>query len=829
MTESDDDDEEEATRAPLILEVAATTIPDIDNEARSEAARQLALHAGVRAEEITFNADIESVLKEADPTMKTATALSFADEVHDAAVEFLTSKMGANGQPAAPTVAAAQTPPAEARAELVEAVTDHAIAVWKVKVGGRDVLMIVSEMGSDGDALRKTLETHKGHKATMAGEGERVEEAAAYANAAHPLTVVCREVGPMAAAPKKLRGLPMQKIEEDIKAQLAARLVDNTTRDSVDVWRKEITRPGTKGGSMPNAIDSAIITLATQKPMKNILIEKDEQPPDPKRGLMQLPRVTLKVGVLTMQSAFAAKKEGAKALAYETRDMPLFDCAVGASRPAIHVPGMMLGVHGATMITDRSTSVDIVQQHKRAQARLRESTWPIYKKYCECEYEEAGAALGEKVKTPLEEVCSLGILKTIVHYKDPRRGDTEAAQCTQPCQENGCRGRSFTCYGGEAKLIPGAVVQMLEASIAAKKAKGEETGPAEHATAMPEPRQPRGSGKGKGSESSKGKGSGSGKGGGKGGGKGDGGVSGTPPQAREARGQCGRCGRQKATPAEDGTVPDRMCDGMQCATQSGARAKARGIAARMQAAATKTTTTTEADGAGEADAALSRQDGGTQAQAADGRDAQEALTHAEGGGTPAKEGATRPEGDAAMDEEDGAPIRAPEAPKGGEEEDEDMGEASTAQPEPASETPNAAGGVTAEATEVAHAEAGSTAEKAAEKEREEAELEAMNLEETASEIEKAYQERVASGEISSSAEDSRSASRSEKRKERDHPDKEDGPSLATVEEGGEEEEDQDDEEDDDDEDVPAEKKKKTRGRRAVRPAGKKKKSKAKTR
>ena len=49
----------------------------------------------------------------------------------------------------------------------------------------------------------------------------------------------------------------------------------------------------------------------------------------------------------------------------------------------------------------------------------------------------------------------------------------------------------------EAKLIPDAVVQMLEASIAAKKAKGEETGPAEHATAMPEPRQPRGSGKGK--------------------------------------------------------------------------------------------------------------------------------------------------------------------------------------------------------------------------------------------------------------------------------------------------------------------------------------------
>ena len=90
MTESDDE-EEEATRQPLYLDVVATDIPDMNSEARSEAARQLALHAGVPAEAIIFNADIASEMRKFDATMTTATALPFRDDVHDAAVEYITT------------------------------------------------------------------------------------------------------------------------------------------------------------------------------------------------------------------------------------------------------------------------------------------------------------------------------------------------------------------------------------------------------------------------------------------------------------------------------------------------------------------------------------------------------------------------------------------------------------------------------------------------------------------------------------------------------------------------------------------------------------------
>ena len=747
MVSESDDDEKEATRAPLMLEVVATEIADIGSEARSEAARQLALHAGVRAEAITFNADMESALKEHDETMTTATALAFADEVHDAAVAFLTTGADAAATTttaAAASAGAAAANPREKRAELVAAIMGHAIAVWRVKVEGRSVTMIVSEMGTGGEALHAALQAHKGHKAASTNMDARAEVAAAYAHAEHPLTVICREVGPMAAVPKKMRGLPMLRIEEDVKTQLSDRLVDKATGDGVSVWRKDMTRPGTKGGSMPNAIDSAILTLAAAKPMKDILIAKDEQPPDPKRGLMQLPRVTMKVGVVTTQSALAARAGGAAALKYEEREMRLFECVAGATRPAIHVPGMMLGVHGAMMITDRNTTVDIVRQHQRAQARLRAGTWPIYKEYCEIEYAEARSALGEAVKTPLEEVCSLGIIKTLVHYKDARRGDPTGVQYTQPCDGNGCHGQSFTCHEGEKRPIPEAIVTMLEASIAKR---AETTRAAEGTTTMPEPRQARGSNDG-------GRGTGGGWSGGRGGkgqgGKGGGGASGTPPQAREARGQCGRCGRQKAEPEADGKVPERMCDGVQCLNrQPAARAKARNLADRMQPAGeTAEEAAKEAEGAAggmEAEAAavedrLEEQpegetEGDAMAQPAPGR-AQEATAMEDGTLPPAAEAATTG---------DDAPPPTPEA------------EATTT------------GGGTEPAAEMTPEEIEAAADKDV------AEIEAMDLERT-------YQEKAAAGELTGSESASRGSSRASDKRERETNAATDGPMLGTVDE-----------------------------------------------
>ena len=262
MSESDDE-EEEATRQPLYLDVVATDIPDMNGEARSEAARQLALHAGVPAEAIIFNADIASEMRKFDATMMVATALSFRDDVHDAAVEYLTTgkEKGKNAEattmpPAADGSAAAASQ--TARAELEAAMPGHAVAVWTVKVGGHSVRMIVSEMGADGAAMRAALEDHSGIRAAAVCAGwSRAEEAAAYARNGHPMTVVCREVGPVAAVPKRLRGLPMQTIEEGVMAALDERLVYKESREKVRVWRTDRTRPGMKGGSMPNAIDSA--------------------------------------------------------------------------------------------------------------------------------------------------------------------------------------------------------------------------------------------------------------------------------------------------------------------------------------------------------------------------------------------------------------------------------------------------------------------------------------------------------------------------------------------------------------------------------------------
>ena len=784
MVSESDDDEKEATRAPLMLEVVATEIADIGSEARSEAARQLALHAGVRAEAITFNADMESALKEHDETMTTATALAFADEVHDAAVAFLTTGADAAATTttaAAASAGAAAANPREKRAELVAAIMGHAIAVWRVKVEGRSVTMIVSEMGTGGEALHAALQAHKGHKAASTNMDARAEVAAAYAHAEHPLTVICREVGPMAAVPKKMRGLPMLRIEEDVKTQLSDRLVDKATGDGVSVWRKDMTRPGTKGGSMPNAIDSAILTLAAAKPMKDILIAKDEQPPDPKRGLMQLPRVTMKVGVVTTQSALAARAGGAAALKYEEREMRLFECVAGATRPAIHVPGMMLGVHGAMMITDRNTTVDIVRQHQRAQARLRAGTWPIYKEYCEIEYAEARSALGEAVKTPLEEVCSLGIIKTLVHYKDARRGDPTGVQYTQPCDGNGCHGQSFTCHEGEKRPIPEAIVTMLEASIAKR---AETTRAAEGTTTMPEPRQARGSNDG-------GRGTGGGWSGGRGGkgqgGKGGGGASGTPPQAREARGQCGRCGRQKAEPEADGKVPERMCDGVQCLNrQPAARAKARSLADRMQPAGeTAEEAAKEAEGAaGEMEAEAAAVEGSTTSQD-ETRGAARLVHDSSTPGAPSwyvrLEEQPAEEAEGAAMAKAGAPQPAPDQAQETTAMEEDAlqpaAEAETtgdAAPRPAPETEAATTGGGAEtAAEMTPEELEAAAAKDV------AELEAMDLENM-------YAEKAAAGELASSESASRGSSRASDKRERDTTTAKDGPTLGTVDEEDEE-------------------------------------------